>query len=282
MMANNKNNNYILHAKSRQFYWEGNGQMSIKTFSNGKAYYKTPEGFFAAGENRHLILNEGPYTIMIDEEQEVESFCIFFKDGLAEEVFRSFQDSADNLLSDPFKETEQIGFFEKTYHTPQNLASKLKRIQEQNAEGEELYHFIMQDLLNSHIQQLSTVNSIHSSIRKSTREELYKRVAIAHDYIRACYHESITLKDIAQAAFLSPSHLLRNYSLIYGKTPHRHLSEFRVWEAKQLLEKSELSMTEITFRIGLNNPVSFSKLFKQHTGFSPLQYRKKVIMDKNF
>jgi AraC family transcriptional regulator len=282
MMANNKNTNYILHAKSKQFYWEGNGQMSIKTFSNGKACYKTPDGFFAVGENRHLILNEGPYTIMIEEEKEVESFCIFFKHGLAEEVFRSFRDSADNLLSDPFKETDGIGFFEKTYHTPKSLAYKLDRIRVQSSapEGEELYHFLMQDLLNTHIQQLSDVDSIQS-IRKSTREELYKRISIAHEYIRACYHESITLKDIAQAACLSPNHLLRNYSTIYGKTPHQHITEFRIVETKHLLAETELSMTEITFRIGLNNPVSFSKLFKQHTGYTPLHYRKKVIMDKN-
>lgn len=39
--------NFALHAKSKQFYWEGNGQLSIKTFSNGKAHYRTSKGFFA-------------------------------------------------------------------------------------------------------------------------------------------------------------------------------------------------------------------------------------------
>ena len=39
--------NFISHAKSDQFYWEGNGQISRKTFSNGKAQYKTNKGFFA-------------------------------------------------------------------------------------------------------------------------------------------------------------------------------------------------------------------------------------------
>ncbi|MDR7074023.1 hypothetical protein J2X07_003013 [Fictibacillus barbaricus] len=39
--------NHVLHAKSKQFYWHGDGQLSIKTFSNGKAHYKTNKGFYA-------------------------------------------------------------------------------------------------------------------------------------------------------------------------------------------------------------------------------------------
>jgi len=49
-MNHKDSTNFILHAKSDQFYWEGNGQLSIKTFKNGKAYYKTNKGFFCCRE----------------------------------------------------------------------------------------------------------------------------------------------------------------------------------------------------------------------------------------
>ncbi|MFV0915362.1 hypothetical protein ACK8HD_15025, partial [Enterococcus faecium] len=101
--------NFVLHAKSNQFYWEGNGQLSIKTFSNGKAHYKTSKGFFAVEESRYLLLNEGSYTISIDENKEVESFCIFFKDGFAEEILSSLRETNNRLLSDPFKDKSYIG-----------------------------------------------------------------------------------------------------------------------------------------------------------------------------
>jgi AraC family transcriptional regulator len=100
-MTNKASTNYVLQAKSNQFYWDGNGQLSIKTFSNGKAHYKTSKGFFAVEESRYLLLNEGAYTISIDENKEVESFCIFFKDGFAEGVLKSLSESNDSLLSDP-------------------------------------------------------------------------------------------------------------------------------------------------------------------------------------
>ncbi|MCM3594139.1 helix-turn-helix domain-containing protein, partial [Brevibacillus borstelensis] len=55
---------------------------------------------------------------------------------------------------------------------------------------------------------------------------------------------------------------------------------FRIQKAKQLLSKVDKNMTDITFELGFQNPVSFSKMFKQHVGISPIEYRKKVILDK--
>ncbi|QBP43200.1 AraC family transcriptional regulator (plasmid) [Paenisporosarcina antarctica] len=273
--------NFVLHAKSKQFYWEGNGQLSIKTFTNGNAHYKTNKGFFAVEENRYLLLNKGPYTISIDEDNVIESFCIFFKEGLAEEVFRNINESTMILLSDPFKEIDSIGFFEKTYNTDLILSSQIKTIKDNITFFEndplwldEQFFKLMQTMLFEHINTLQEAESI-LAIKRSTREELYRRISIAHDYIRAFYNHPIKLQDIAQVACLSPNHLLRNYSRIYGKTPHEHISEFRILKSKQLLSKIEFNITDITYELGFSNPASFSKMFKQHVGISPLQFRNK-------
>lgn len=280
-MKKEGSSNFVLNAKSKQFYWEGNGQLSIKTFTNGNAYYKTNKGFFAVEENRYLLLNEGPYTISIDEDNVIESFCIFFKGGLAEEVFRNINESTMVLLSDPFKEIDPIGFFEKTYSTDLILSSQIKTIKDNITFFEndplwldEQFFKLMQTMLFEHINVLKEAESI-LAIKSSTREELYRRISIAHDYIRAFYNQPIKLQDIAQVACLSPNHLLRNYSRIYGKTPHQHISEFRILKSKQLLSKIEFNITDITYELGFSNPASFSKMFKQHVGISPLQFRKK-------
>ncbi|GEN88131.1 hypothetical protein OSO01_28700 [Oceanobacillus sojae] len=71
-MTQTRSRDFVLHAKSPQFYWEGTGQLSIKTFSNGKVFYRKNKGFFAVENNRYLLLNEGAYTISIDEAVSVE------------------------------------------------------------------------------------------------------------------------------------------------------------------------------------------------------------------
>ena len=279
--------NYILHEQSNQFYWEGNGQLSIKTFSNGNAQYKTDKGFFTVEESIYLLLNEGPYTLSIDHKNVVESFCIFFRKGFAEEVARSLEDSPDKLLLDPYKPTDPIGFFEKTYHTNQTLTIQLNQLKGQflffrkdSLWLEEQLHKIMGTLLYVHNDTMQKVHSLNAC-RYSTREEIYRRISIAHDYIRSFYSQQIQLQKIAQVACLSQNHLLRNYSQIFGKTPHQHISELRISKAIQLLKKLEYNITDISFEVGFQNPVSFSKMFKQHVGISPLQFRKKVILDKN-
>jgi len=278
--------NYILHEQSDQFYWEGNGQLSIKTFSNGNAQYKTDKGFFTVEESRYLLLNEGPYTLSIDQKNVVESFCIFFRKGFAEDVARSLEVSPDKLLFDPFKTNDPIGFFERTYHTNQTLTLQLNQLKKQfsflkeDLWLEEQLHKIMETLLSIHRDTLQKVHSLNAC-RFSTREEIYRRISIAHDYIRSFYSQQIQLQEIAQIACLSPNHLLRNYAQIFGKTPHQHISELRISKAIQLLKKLEYNITDISFEVGFQNPVSFSKMFKQHVGISPMQFRKKVILDKN-
>jgi AraC-like DNA-binding protein len=254
-MTKNDSTYFVLHAKSEQFYWEGNGQLSIKTFFNGKAHYKTNKGFFAVEESRYLLLNEGAYTISIDEPKVVESFCLFFKDGFAEEVLHSLKETNDCLLSDPFKDTSSIGFFEKTYHKNSILSSQLENFMQilpnldiDSVGYEEQFHKIMYSILNEHLNTYTEIESLHA-IRNSTREELYRRVSIAHDYIRSYFNQPIKLEEVAKVACLSPNHLLRTYNQIYGRTPHQHISEFRIQKAKQLLSKVDKNMTDITFEL---------------------------------
>jgi AraC family transcriptional regulator len=280
-MSKKGSNNYILHAKSKQFFWEGHGQLSIKTFTNGKAFYKSNRGFFSVEQNRYLLLNQGSYAISIDEKNEVESFCIFFKDGFAQEVLPSIIKSTNAILSDPYFNMETVEFFEKTYYITPTLNLLLEKFQRNHDLFDndmlwldEQYHNLMQIMLFDHFNALSKMESLNT-IKSSTREELYRRVTVAHDYIRSYYNHPINLQDISSVACLSQNHLLRNYKKIYGKTPHQHISEMRIHKAKKLIGDMELSMTDITYEIGFNNPVSFSKIFKTFTGLSPLQYRKK-------
>ncbi|ANC79141.1 AraC family transcriptional regulator [Fictibacillus phosphorivorans] len=283
---NVRRSNYILHAKSAQYHWDGTGLLSIKTFLNGKAYYKTNRGYFAVEEGNYLLLNQGPYTITIDEQKEVESFCVFFQEDFANDVFRNLSVSDHQLLDDPYTTHTSASFFEKTYEQSQVLTQQMSLLKHMTNQYpldsnmlDEQFYSIMTTLFREQMKTFKEIDRLDLA-RKSTREEIYKRVSTAHEYIRAFYDKQLTLDEIAAISCLSPNHLLRNYSTLYKKTPFQHIAELRIAKSITLLETTEYSMTDITYEIGLNNPVSFSRLFKQHLGISPLQYRKKVILDK--
>lgn len=48
------------------------------------------------------------------------------------------------------------------------------------------------------------------------------------------------------------------------------------FEAKRQLVHDQSSAKEIAYSVGFADPIQFSKFFKQHNGFTPLEYRKKA------
>jgi len=74
---------FILHERGKQHHWQGAGALSIKSFYHGQAFYNVGTGCHAVNDDSYLVLNHGqPYSITIDAEQPIESFCIFYAEGL--------------------------------------------------------------------------------------------------------------------------------------------------------------------------------------------------------
>jgi YesN/AraC family two-component response regulator len=93
-------------------------------------------------------------------------------------------------------------------------------------------------------------------------------------YIESHYsNPNLSLEKVAEAVGRNPSyysHVLMNK---HG-TPFRQLlTTVRVKEAKRLLTGTELSIKEIAYQVGFNNPNYFTRLFKEATSFTPREYR---------
>ena len=59
-----------------------------------------------------------------------------------------------------------------------------------------------------------------------------------------------------------------------GITPSEYLRAKRIHWAEQLLLEGELTVSEIAYKVGFNNPRYFSKYFQDEYGMTPTQYRK--------
>lgn len=96
--------------------------------------------------------------------------------------------------------------------------------------------------------------------------------AVMH-YIAEKYSEPIHIQDIADFCGLDRSYLSKLFKEITGYSPQRYLLTYRIKKAKELLESTELSIQHVSYSVGYNDPLAFSKFFKQETGLSPTQYR---------
>lgn len=274
---------FILHERGRRHHWEGVGLLSVKTFSHGRALYNSGPGLYGVDENSYLILNDGqPYSITIDSERPVESFCVFFKSGFAEQVYHGLCSTQPELLDDPEPpDRTRVGFFDKVYPhddilTPAllSLKSSADDVKENAGRLEEQFHRLMGLLLRVRLGVLREASAL-SAVRASTREELYRRLCRARDYMAACFDRPLTLKEVAGVACLSPNHLLRSFKQTFRLTPHQFLTATRLEYARKMLADQNLSVTDICFSVGFESLSSFSRAFSRHTGFSPSEYRRK-------
>lgn len=95
-------------------------------------------------------------------------------------------------------------------------------------------------------------------------------------YVDSHYGEALSLDQLAQQFYLSPSYLSRIFKRETGVNLSTYLQNVRIDAAKTLLRTSDLKSYEVAERVGINDPVYFSRIFKKITGFKPKDYRHSV------
>lgn len=100
--------------------------------------------------------------------------------------------------------------------------------------------------------------------------------AQAVEYIIEHYSENINLNQIADHFSITPFYLSRLVKRHTGKTFTDYLTYYRILKAKEMIQKGDLSIKEITYTAGFNSQNYFSKIFKKYTGDTPSEYRNKL------
>jgi len=80
---------------------------------------------------------------------------------------------------------------------------------------------------------------------------------------------------LAEKVGVSQRTLIRRFKTELGITPLTYLQNVRIETAKSLLENSSTPLSQVVIRVGYNDISSFTKLFKQRVGLSPIGYRRR-------
>lgn len=89
--------------------------------------------------------------------------------------------------------------------------------------------------------------------------------------------QEIKIENIINKIGLSPGYGYKVFKKVYGRSPREYLSKLKLREAESMLSKPQLSIQEISERLGYKNLADFSRQFKRWKGISPNKYRKTVI-----
>ena len=95
----------------------------------------------------------------------------------------------------------------------------------------------------------------------------------AQDLLHGRFNDPLNLVEIASAVGVHPTHLARSFKKHFRSTVGEYLRRLRLdWAMRQLCESDD-SIAEIAAAAGFYDQSHFSHLFKQHTGFSPAEFR---------
>ena len=94
-------------------------------------------------------------------------------------------------------------------------------------------------------------------------------------YIQQNFTGKISLKEFGEQFHLSEKYISRYFKEHFHITLSQYITHLRLEHAKQLLQDTDIPVTEIAMQSGYQNVSYFIRSFKKTYGVSPLKYRKK-------
>lgn len=125
-----------------------------------------------------------------------------------------------------------------------------------------LYLFI--DALTSSIATMK--------LSKGSRlRDFYIQEAVS--YIEQNFQNDISVEDIADNCGLNRSYFSKIFRAAIGRTPQEFLLNYRMTKATELLKLTQLAVGDIGKAVGYENPLHFSRAFKNVYGTPPREWR---------
>lgn len=224
----------------------------------GKGWYQLNDTKYSVQENQFFFVpKHTPHSYGADEKDPWTVYWIHFSGNFANLYVKNHSTVTTIYQSANNNTRESILVFEEIYHTltcgfnEDNLHHSCST----------LYYF-----LNS----FNYCNKHHLTYRKN--ESVLKE---SIRFMQANLEKNISVKDMSENVNLSESYFFSLFKKQIGYTPLNYLINLRMKVACDMLYYTNLKVNQICPKVGINDPLYFSKLFTKVLGFSPTEYRKK-------
>ncbi|OLN26317.1 PocR ligand-binding domain-containing protein [Desulfosporosinus metallidurans] len=189
-----------------------------------------------------------------------------------------------SLLTDLY--TKTVGDLETVKARILELATLTSRAAvEGGANAERIMHLLKE--FNKEIEGIERVEKFFYKIQRIVETFLEgiftlankKHLAIvkdARDFIMENYALPITVTNVAQHLFISPSHLSRLFREELDCTINDYLTRVRVEQAVEIMKKPEFSVAQVSKAVGFQNQSYFAKVFRKYIGVTPLIYKNSL------
>lgn len=113
------------------------------------------------------------------------------------------------------------------------------------------------------------------SVASSSRQ----RILTIVEYMNRHYFEPLQIEELAERCGLSKYHFIHLFRMCMGMTPYSYLIRIRMERAETLLQTGDMTVQEVAFVCGYNDPLYFSRAFSRHFGVSPTDYKQRFFSE---
>ena len=100
------------------------------------------------------------------------------------------------------------------------------------------------------------------------------KIQMAIGYIQEHVAENLTVNVLAEHYGMSPNYFSSMFKKEMSRSAVNYITELRINQARELLYHSELSVVDISKKVGYEDSQYFFRVFKKYLGMTPLQYRE--------
>lgn len=272
----NRFDNEIYYARNCNSIQFEPGEVRYESNISLKYVYDGSESYLINGKKKEvrsgqlLFVNDQSDVSLISSKGNTAS--IFLDADLVADCFNSSGHSSDGSNCQVDK---MVPLFDDTILNGVNEFEALKRAIDHNSDviiPVDFYYEIASTVLSSQLRIKSEIDKV-SSLKESTRVEIYRKLNIARCYLHDTTNKRFNLNSLACEACMSKFHLIRHFKEVFGLTPHRYFIAEKLKRANDLLRYSCLPIKDIAHNLGYPDTSSFGKQYKQVYGVSPIAHR---------
>lgn len=120
----------------------------------------------------------------------------------------------------------------------------------------------------------------NSSLSKEDRVSYQQKILKAIEEEKIYLNHDLTQANFAKKLSLSSHHLSEVFSFEFDKNFYQLINSYRIKEAKKILEQptnKDYKIIAVAYDAGFKSKTTFNRVFKEQTGYTPTEYRKKLI-----
>ncbi len=207
--------------------------------------------------NAGVIHGEAPF-----QKHEIQTYCC----ALAQIKVDGLPDN--NLIDPGYKPVLNMG--SAADHIG-NLMRTMHNLFTANIYSKDVCHHLAQAIYLLVEEQLRQKKDSNREAENQKKEFLVRQIT---DYIDKHYTEPLTLKELSDRFYISPSSISHIYKQETGVSPMQYVIHRRIGEAQTLLMDTHTPIHIIEERLGFSNSCHFSAMFKKYVGISPREFRR--------